>query len=788
MMKIKQVVISGFGRLSQQQFDFTDDFQVIVGHNESGKSTLRAFIVGMLFGFPTKKGHTNVYDPKDGSQYGGSLVADFDGTVVRITRLGRTQSELSITYLSNQISVVDPEKWLSEHLAPLTREMFDHIFNFSQQDLAKVSQLKAIDLQKLLLNIGAVGSEDWLEVTKDIEKHADKQFAQRTTGKRPLNLASKQYQMHADSLATKGNEVTAYVLAEKQVSEYAESLLQSQATVQRLTHKIQDLHILAQQYQLYQSALALKEQLDINRVIVSDADIATLQRVAVISDMHHEKLAQLDEAIQTPTKVSRNENDDLSSELSALQVKARYLKNIVADRATLLTKLQHLQNKFFQKQLPAPLTADERKIINNKDVALPIAVVAIIIGIIAFLTIKPLVIIAILMGFYAYYLFQSRQKQLHRIQSRYGEMSLLDIQSVQGAISEAPEQQQQLTRLETAILKNKDQLILQLEPIAQRFQVTMQSDDFEALIGHLNRRNDQEQLRYQNKTLLASQENQQRLTDIKQHQTQLAQQLETRQNILQKYHVTNEEDIDRLKLENIDYLRKKQRYDDLMKQIDSEKLVQLRQIKNDNDLRKQTLLTQQELEKKQQETLNIQTELSNLQAQQKQRTSDDAFLRQQQDLADERTVLIDQFGDYLVEKMVVKWINHALQLASQNRFPKMSKMAMIYFEKLTGGQYVAINFVKEDLVVVNQKGQQFNVIELSTGTQEQLYTALRLALSDVISDIISLPLLIDDGFVNFDAPRRQIMLTILQENAKQQQIFYFTTSDLHVEKMNMIRL
>lgn len=138
--------------------------------------------------------------------------------------------------------------------------------------------------------------------------------------------------------------------------------------------------------------------------------------------------------------------------------------------------------------------------------------------------------------------------------------------------------------------------------------------------------------------------------------------------------------------------------------------------------------------------------------------------------------------------MVVKWINHALQLASQNRFPKMSKMAMIYFEKLTGGQYVAINFVKEDLVVVNQKGQQFNVIELSTGTQEQLYTALRLALSDVISDIISLPLLIDDGFVNFDAPRRQIMLTILQENAKQQQIFYFTTSDLHVEKMNMIRL
>lgn len=781
-------MISGFGRWSQQRFDFIDDFQVIVGQNESGKSTVRAFIVGMLFGFPTKKGHANVYDPKDGSQYGGSLVADFDGTVVRITRLGRTQSELSITYLSNQTSVVDPEKWLSEQLAPLTREMFDHIFNFSQQDLAKVSQLKAIDLQKLLLNIGAVGSEDWLEVANDIEKHADKQFAQRTTGKRPLNLASKQYQMHADSLITKGDEVTAYVLAEKETHEYTEQLLKNQAIVQRLTQKIQDLHILVQQYQLYQSAQVVKEQLDINRVIVSDADIATLQRVTVISDMHREKITQLEENIQSPKKVTKDETSDLSSELSVLQAKARYLKNITAERVMLLKRLQHLQNQFFGKELPAPLTADERKIINNKDVTLPVTVVALIIGVIAFLTIKPLVIIAILMVFYAYYLFQLRQKQLHHIQSRYGEMSLLDIQSVQGAINEAPEQQQQLTILEAAILKNKQQLVLQLEPIAKRFQVPMQSDDFEALIGQLNRLNDQDWLRHQNETLLASQKNQQRLTDIKQHQTQLAQQLETRQNLLQKYHVTTIEEINHLKLENIDYLRKKQRYDDLMQQIDSDKLIQLRQIKDDNELQKQIILTQQELEKAQQLVLTIQTQLSDLQAQQKQRTSDDAFLKQQQDLANERTVLIDQFGDYLAEKMVVKWINQALQLASQNRFPKMSKKATCYFEKLTAGRYVAINFVKETLIVINQTGQQFNVIELSTGTQEQLYTALRLALSDVISDIISLPLLIDDGFVNFDVPRRQIMLTILQEIAKQQQIFYFTTSDSYIEKKNMIRL
>ena len=55
-MDIQQVDISGFGRWSKQHFDFQSGLQVILGQNESGKSTLRAFIVGILFGFPSKKG------------------------------------------------------------------------------------------------------------------------------------------------------------------------------------------------------------------------------------------------------------------------------------------------------------------------------------------------------------------------------------------------------------------------------------------------------------------------------------------------------------------------------------------------------------------------------------------------------------------------------------------------------------------------------------------------------------------------------------------------------------
>jgi len=48
--------------------------------------------------------------------------------------------------------------------------------------------------------------------------------------------------------------------------------------------------------------------------------------------------------------------------------------------------------------------------------------------------------------------------------------------------------------------------------------------------------------------------------------------------------------------------------------------------------------------------------------------------------------------------------------------------------------------------------------------------------------------LIDDGFVNFDSIRRQTMIDILQEIAKKQQIFYFTTSFSHTTKINVINL
>ncbi len=49
-MRIKRVHVDGYGRLSDVSLDFDSGLNVIVGPNERGKSTLRAFITDMLYG------------------------------------------------------------------------------------------------------------------------------------------------------------------------------------------------------------------------------------------------------------------------------------------------------------------------------------------------------------------------------------------------------------------------------------------------------------------------------------------------------------------------------------------------------------------------------------------------------------------------------------------------------------------------------------------------------------------------------------------------------------------
>lgn len=100
----------------------------------------------------------------------------------------------------------------------------------------------------------------------------------------------------------------------------------------------------------------------------------------------------------------------------------------------------------------------------------------------------------------------------------------------------------------------------------------------------------------------------------------------------------------------------------------------------------------------------------------------------------------------------------ALFLELQRDFsPKVREAAAKYLTQITGGKYREILLDSDlHLYLRYQEDEQYHEAEyLSGGTYEQLYLALRLALSELLGAEGKLPLLLDDSFVQFDNERTQ---------------------------------
>ena len=84
-MQINEAKIFNFGKLQNCSFQFAPGINVIYGENEAGKSTLSAFLKGMLFGMEKGRGKAadnpyRRYEPWHAPAfYSGSLRFTVDG-------------------------------------------------------------------------------------------------------------------------------------------------------------------------------------------------------------------------------------------------------------------------------------------------------------------------------------------------------------------------------------------------------------------------------------------------------------------------------------------------------------------------------------------------------------------------------------------------------------------------------------------------------------------------------------------------------------------------------------
>src|SRR5213075_902676 len=113
--------VYGFGQLADVEIDNLADFQVFYGENEAGKSTIMAFIHGILFGFPTKQQTELRYEPRHNSKYGGKikiLTEDRGFTVIERVKGKAAVGDVSVIF---ENGVIGGEDLLKELLSNIDR-------------------------------------------------------------------------------------------------------------------------------------------------------------------------------------------------------------------------------------------------------------------------------------------------------------------------------------------------------------------------------------------------------------------------------------------------------------------------------------------------------------------------------------------------------------------------------------------------------------------------------------------------------------------------------------------
>ncbi len=113
-------------------------------------------------------------------------------------------------------------------------------------------------------------------------------------------------------------------------------------------------------------------------------------------------------------------------------------------------------------------------------------------------------------------------------------------------------------------------------------------------------------------------------------------------------------------------------------------------------------------------------------------------------------------------------LERTLEVYERDRQPEVLRLASEALLQITGGRYIAVRQRSDEkgLTAIAASGEQRAPEELSRGTAEQLYLALRLGLAASYGErVASLPLVLDDVLVNFDPQRAKAVLSVLAQFA-----------------------
>ena len=818
-MQIRKIEIAGFGKFKNASFEFGDGLQVIYGVNESGKSTLRAFILGMLFGFPSRRQRLARYEPKQTSQYGGSLELVVEGQTYRLTRLGDQPATLFNLSMQQPQPLALLEKWL----APYDETSYKQLFTFNQAELTALKTLSATDLNAQLQQVGTLGSAAWRETAAQLRQSADELYKPR--GRKPaLNQALQQYQVLKEQVQTAQQRYPEYQQLQTKIEQLS-------ADKSRLTRQLASLTAEQQQLANLRNEWPVYQQLKQLQVLAKPTTLAAgiSEKFATLSQTQTELQHSLASARQQLTQQPVDEGskgvlgfyvahqekfDDLERQLPALQqnwgryqtltsqvkqtqtvyddqlaahpeLSASLSPNRQAAIAALKAQLA-ADNAATSRTRPQPSSSATSQIAGF-DWRLIAGGIGLIAGVVLPLGAFKWVLMLAGLGLLGWFGWEqlgngqtaapTQNDDWIASLSAAGLSSDLDQQGAQQALTALDA----IQRAQTAVTTAQQRLAAQAATVWQALSayqfaadwVPVDEQHLSASISRVTAFFEKMRQKLQTEQLSGA--------DFAYTQRQV-QQLTTQNKAvktqLQALAMSNGyPDADALAdaiaaqttaTTNAASLRQ------LKAQLPTSELTELQNYGSLAELQQAITVARQQAAAGQTQLTQQAAALVTAQTQLQRLTEDGRYTALRQQQANAQTDITVMARQWVTRQLGAAWIDQALRRLTDQQLPAILTQATTYFAQLTGQRYNEIKLVADELMLTATDGTDFAVAELSTATKEQFYLALRLALIVHLGAQAQLPIMIDDGLVNFDDQRRQAAWQLLKQVAAEHQLLYFT--------------
>ena len=146
-----------------------------------------------------------------------------------------------------------------------------------------------------------------------------------------------------------------------------------------------------------------------------------------------------------------------------------------------------------------------------------------------------------------------------------------------------------------------------------------------------------------------------------------------------------------------------------------------------------------------------------------------------------RNVLMEQLQEQAREwsrlTIAGEILRRTQQKFEQERQPSVIQHAEKFFGEVTGDRYQRLYapIGQQTITVIDESGRDKNPSQLSRGTREQLYLALRFGLIREFGEHAEhLPVVVDEALVNFDAERASLAASAFAELSETNQVLVFT--------------